>query len=92
MTLFEQLGTTRNYLALPQELLEDCRENCWESAEKLDHLGIHVNTEAMRVYVSDRKIAKMRKLVSRVLLAAQSPRKLESAKQLWHFCRFAFLN
>jgi hypothetical protein len=76
--LFRELGLTR-----PPD------KGCWEEAQVLEHLGVLLDTRQMRVFVSDRKIQRMRKMARDILLCAQRNRRLVSLGRLRHFCGVA---
>lgn len=58
----------------------------WEGARRLDHLGVHIDTVAMKVYVAERKVVALRKLASKVLAVAQKNKRLVPMALLRHFC------
>lgn len=58
--LFRQLGLTRH----------PCK-GWWDGSQRLDHLGVHLDTVAMRAYVSDSKLRRVRTIARAVLLLAQ---------------------
>jgi hypothetical protein len=76
--LFRELGLTRH----PDK-------ECWEGAQVLEHLGVLLDTRQMRVFVSDRKIQRMRKMARDILLCAQRNRRLVSLGILRRFCGVA---
>lgn len=55
-------------------------------SRRLDHIGVHVDLEAMRVYMAYQKVALVRGLSIRFLLIAQKNRRLVSLALLYHFC------
>lgn len=73
--LFASLGITRHPT-----------KGCWKGGRQIDHLGMHVDTETMRVYVSDSKVKKVQSLASKIILRAQRNRRLVPAELLRHFC------
>lgn len=64
-------------------------KGCWDGATRLEHLGFLLDTEQMRVFVTDAKVAKMRQLSQQLLLSVQRNRRLVSAAKLRHFCGVA---
>lgn len=58
----------------------------WEGTRQLDHLGMHLDTDAMKEYMSDAKVRKVRGLAKRILLLAQRNRRLVSLELLRNFC------
>lgn len=73
--LFDQLGLVRKV-----------GKGCWEGSRSIDHLGMHVDTMRMRVFVSDAKVERVRRLSKKVLLLAQRNRRLVNRDLLEHFC------
>lgn len=73
--LFGRLGIVRH----PQK-------GCWEGSQKLDHLGVQIDTVAMKVFVSEKKVEKVRSLAKKIMLLAQKNRRLVSLELLRHFC------
>lgn len=73
--LCRQLGLTRH----PTEV-------CWDGSQRLDHLGVHMDTVAMRAYVSDSNLRRVRALAGAVLLVAQKNRRLVPLPLLRQFC------
>lgn len=61
-------------------------KGCWEGAQRLDHLGMHLDTVAMRFYVSSEKVDRVRDLAKRILLLAQRNRRLVPPALIRHFC------
>lgn len=61
-------------------------KGCWEGTKKLEHLGMLVDTEAMRVYITDGKLEKVRGLAKKLLLSAQRNARLVPLELLRHFC------
>lgn len=61
-------------------------KGCWGGSRKLDHLGVHLNTEGMKVYIAEKKVEKVRALSKKILLLAQRNRRLVSLDLLRHFC------
>jgi hypothetical protein len=64
-------------------------KGCWTGTQKIEHLGVLLDTRAMRVYATDRKVARMRALAKELLLSAQRNRRLVSLAKLRHFCGVA---
>lgn len=60
-------------------------KGCWRGAQSIHHLGIHLDTVAMRVYVSAEKVDHIRALATRILLMAQRNRRLVPLAHLKHF-------
>lgn len=58
----------------------------WDGARQLDHLGVHVDTEAMRVFVTEAKVTRVRRLASKLILMAQRNRRLVPLELVRHFC------
>ena len=61
-------------------------KGCWEGSQPLDHRGMHLDTVAMRVLVSDKKVTRVRALTKKLLLLAQRNRRLVPLALLRHFC------
>jgi hypothetical protein len=76
--LFRELGLTR-----PPD------KGCWKEAQVLEHLGVLPDTRQTGVFVSDRKIQRMRKMARDILLCAQRNRRLVSLGRLRRFCGVA---
>jgi hypothetical protein len=74
-TLLRELGLTRH----PEK-------GCWEGAQVVEHLGVLIDTRQMRVFVTDRKVKRMRKIAQEILLCAQRNRRLVPLRKLRHFC------
>lgn len=73
--LFNRLGLVRKV-----------GKGCWEGSRTIDHLGMHIDTEAMRVFVANRKVLRVRQLSKQILLLAQRNRRLINRDLLEHFC------
>ena len=73
--LFDMLGLRRH----PEK-------GVWEGSRRLEHLGVWSNKECMRVYVADRKVKRVRKFASRILLLAQLNKRLVSVELVRRFC------
>lgn len=52
----------------------------------MDHLGMHLDTEVMKVLVSEKKVAKVRALEKKVFILAQKKRRMVSLELLRNFC------
>ena len=76
--LFRSLGIVRHE-----------SKGCWVGSQRLEHLGFLLDTAEMRVFVTDAKVAKLRKLAKELLLSVQRNRRLVSAARLRHFCGVA---
>jgi hypothetical protein len=55
----------------------------------VEHLGVLIDTRQMRVFVTDRKVNRMRKMAQEILLCAQRNRRLVPLGKLRHFCGVA---
>ena len=55
----------------------------------VEHLGVLIDTRQMRVFVTDRKVKRMRKMAQEILLCAQRNRRLVPVGKLRHFCGVA---
>lgn len=62
--LFGELGFVRH-----QE------KGVWGGSKRIEHLGVLINTEEMRVYVTDRNLAWVRELARRIIALAQRNRR-----------------
>jgi hypothetical protein len=51
----------------------------------LEHLGILIDLRQMRVFVTERKVLRMRKMAKELLLCAQRNRRLVSMENVRHF-------
>lgn len=49
--LFSRLGIERHL-----------KKGCWDGANKIDHLGEHVNTDAMKIYLTEENAERIRRL------------------------------
>jgi hypothetical protein len=76
--LFAKLGLTRH-----QE------KRCWEGTKKIEHLGVLLDITEMRVYVTDKKVERMKRLAKELLLSSQRNIRLVSPEKLRHFCEVA---
>lgn len=56
----------------------------------MDHLGVHIDTAAMSVYVSDFKVERVRRLAKKIILLTQLNRSLVLEKLLQNFCGVCF--
>jgi hypothetical protein len=68
--LFGELGITRH----PDK-------GCWDGAQVLEHLGVLIDTHKMRVFVTERKVLRMRNMAKELLLCAQRNRRLVSRER-----------
>ena len=55
-------------------------------ARRVENLGMVIDTEDMKLYVSDGKVQKVRGLARKILLLAQRNRRIVSPELLRHFC------
>lgn len=76
--LFRLLGIVRNK-----------EKGCWQGGQQIDHLGMHVDTVRMRVFISASKIKRIRLLARKMLVLATRNRRLVSSDALRHFCGVA---
>lgn len=76
--LFQRLGLRRH-----------ATRGCWAGSRQVDHLGVHIDTEAMKVYLSEAKRRKMLRLSKEFLILVQRNWRLVSLEKLRHFCRVA---
>jgi hypothetical protein len=63
-------------------------KGCWGS-QILEHLGFLIDTRQMRVFVTDSKVQRMRRLAQEILLSAQRNQRLVVVGKLRHFCGVA---
>ena len=61
-------------------------KGCWEGSQSLDHVGVHIDTRNMKLYVADRKVRRVRGFAKKILLLAQRNRCLISLRLLHNFC------
>lgn len=61
-------------------------KGCWEGSRKLDTLGLHIDTEEMRVYMTEKKVKTLCALSKKIFLLAQSNRRLVSLDLFRQFC------
>lgn len=61
-------------------IVRPATERFWDGSCQVDHLSVHIDTEAMKVYVSDGKVMKVRRLAKTVLSLAQRNRRLVSPR------------
>lgn len=73
--LFEQLSWKRKV-----------GKGSWVGSHTLDHLGVHIDTGGMGVYVSDEKVNQVRRLAKKTLILTQLNHRLMSEELLRHFC------
>jgi hypothetical protein len=76
--IFGALGLTRR----PER-------GCWEEAQVLKHLGVLIDARQMRVFVTDRKVQRMRRMAQEILICTQRNRLLVTVGKLRHFCGVA---
>jgi hypothetical protein len=62
-------------------------KGCWEGAQVLEHLDVLIDTRRMRVFVTEQKVLRMRKMAKELLLCAQRNSRLMSLEKVRHFCR-----
>jgi hypothetical protein len=48
-------------------------KGCWEGAQVEEHLGVLIDTRQMRVFMTDRKVQKMRKMAKELLVCPAEP-------------------
>lgn len=58
----------------------------WEGSRQVDHLGLRIDTDAMRVYVTARKVRHVKSLARKIIIIDQRNRRLVPLKLLRHFC------
>lgn len=58
----------------------------WSVSQRIEHLGFLLDTQQMRLFVSDRKVQRVRRMASHVLLRGQRNRCVVSAEYLRSFC------
>lgn len=61
----------------------------WVGVHRIDHLGAHLDTSVLRVFVIAKKVAPVRRLSRRMLLAATGNQRLVSANAVRHLCGVA---
>lgn len=64
-------------------------KSCWEGMTTLEHMGCIVDTKAMGVFESEKKVLWLRRLTMELLLAAQLNLRLVQLKKRRHFCGVA---
>lgn len=74
--LFKRIGISRH----PSK-------GCWEGSQRLDHLGVHIETGAMKVFVYEHKITRMRRMSRHLLLLCDNNRRLVPVALLRRLCR-----
>lgn len=74
LDLFDRLGIVRKV-----------GKECWEGSRKIDHLGMHIDTKEMQVFVADKMVERVRRLLKKMLLFAQRNRRLVSRELVQHF-------
>jgi hypothetical protein len=72
--LFQKFGITRH----PEE-------GCWRGSRVLEHPGVLLDMERIRVFVKERKVLAIGRLARDLLLGAQRNRRLVSLEQPRHF-------
>jgi hypothetical protein len=73
-SLFGELGLTRHP-----------GKGFLEGTQVLEHLGVLIDTRQMRVFVTEQKVVRMRKMAKELLLCAQRNRRLVSMEKVRHF-------
>lgn len=58
----------------------------WEGATTIDHLGVRIDSIAMRFHLAPRKIAKVQLLARKILREVRLGRRWVTTKLLRHFC------
>jgi hypothetical protein len=76
--VFDELGVVRH----PEK-------GFWHGAQIVEHLGVVIDTREMRVFVTERKVQRMRKMAKELLLSAQRNRRWVPENKLRHFCGVA---
>jgi hypothetical protein len=51
----------------------------------LEYLGVLIDTQKMRVFVTERKVLRMRRMAKELFLCAQRNRRLVSTEKVRHF-------
>lgn len=69
-----------------QEIERHPEKGSWDGARKFDHLGVHVDTEAMRVFVTVAKVERLRRLARNMVLMVQRNLRLVPLELVRHFC------
>jgi hypothetical protein len=64
-------------------------KGCWKGSQQIEHLGVLMDIVRMRVFVTDGKVRKMRRLAREFLECAGRNRRLVSHAELRHFCGVA---
>lgn len=72
--LFERLGVVRH----PEK-------GEWEGSSRLDHLGVHIDTVAIQVYATEKKVRRARALAQKISVSVQRDRRLVPLQLLPHF-------
>lgn len=52
------------------------RNGCWDGAQRIDHLGMHVDMVSMKIFETSKKMDKMRMLEEKILLVFQRNQRL----------------
>lgn len=73
--LIKRLGITRKV-----------GKGCWEGSRKIDHLGVHIDSEKMRVYVSDAKVSRVQDTARKLLRQAHRNRRILPADTIRRSC------
>lgn len=74
-SLFDQPGLVRKV-----------EKECWEGLCTINHLGMHLGSRWIWVYVIGKKVERVRRLSKKLLLLAQRNRWLVNRELLEHFC------
>lgn len=72
---FQRLGLRRNV-----------GKRNWQGVQKIEHLGLLVDTKAKRVYVSDRMVGRIRRTALAILLRAKRNSRVVSLDMLRRLC------
>lgn len=61
-------------------------KGCWEGSRVIDHLGMRIDTSRMKVYITDAKITRVKRLAKKVICVAERNKRLVPLSILRAFC------
>lgn len=61
-------------------------KGCWDGSRQIDHLGVHIDSDEMKVYVADNKVSRVRALARKLIRQAHRNRRMLPADTIRRFC------
>lgn len=67
-------------------ITQNVRKRCWEGSRQLDHLGVHIDSNKMRVYSADSKATRVQEMARKIIRQAQLNRRIIPTNTIRRFC------